>query len=238
MRVGQHLTEDVPEFQGREKRINQWVECLRILDQPQSRREGNLPRPLESVERGIQQGRQDFACPVGAKIRHQQAVTVLHAGEVADDRGLQKLVRDAGIVGMSDRLEGILGALPFGLRDQAIGALHTIPTFVAIHRKIAAANRRQWRAAGFLHEGFKIAQCRGRRCVAAVEEGVNSNRNFRIGENSGEGRNLILMGMDAPRRHEASDMGCAAAFAHGRDKSQKIRMTLQRAVGDRCVDAR
>ena len=76
-------------------------------------READATFARETIESGIEQGRENLPCPVGPEVGHQQAVAVAHAVVVADRRDVaarrDAQVADGGTAGASYR-HGPIGA--------------------------------------------------------------------------------------------------------------------------------
>ena len=187
---------------------------------------GNPAAALEAVEGGLEQGAEELAHAVGAEVGHQHRVPVAHAAIAADHARRHELVAFAGGVGLVDGRRQVGGALAVALGDGLIGARHPLPALVPIHGEVAPAHR------GELEPGparYLVQQRLGEaagalgRSVAAVEEGVETDRHAGLGQVSGERRDVPLMGVDAARRDQAHEVAGAAAAAKRGDQSPERR---------------
>jgi hypothetical protein len=112
---------------------------------------------------------------------------------------------------------------------------------VAIHRIVAAANRRNPQSgepARIAREFLEIGKGGLRRGVAAVEKGVDRHRHPRLGEDMAECGDLVLMRVHAARRHQAQQVGGAARPFQSADKIAQCRHPREFARSDRRIDAR
>ena len=86
--VRHHLAEDVVQLVGREQHAEERRQRVGVARHADARRRSWMaPLAREAVEVRVQQRGEDLADPVGAEVEAQDAVAVLHALVVADDRG-------------------------------------------------------------------------------------------------------------------------------------------------------
>src|SRR5438067_1483121 len=91
------------------------------------------------------------------------------------------------------------------LKNNVTCAYFPVPALVAVHRVIAPGDRGNTDIAmpgDILLELPQIADRRLRWGVAAVEKGVHGDRNTGLGDNAGEGGDLLLVRMHPARRHQ------------------------------------
>src|SRR5690606_21976878 len=118
-RLGDDLAERVLERFGRKERLEEAVELGGVLCHAERRREAHGPRPREALEGGVEQRGADLADAVGAEIRDEHPVAVLHPAVAADHGGLYELVVLAPLVALPDRGERVGRALAFGQDEGA-----------------------------------------------------------------------------------------------------------------------
>ena len=130
----------------------------------------------------IEKGSQDFAHAVGAEVEAQQSVPVPHAAVVADDGRHHELVGDIMGICVRDRRVRIGKAWPLRVNDRVVGFADAVPTIVAVHRIVAAANG-SYRNPGREHRGqaSHIALGRLRRRIASVGEDVKDRQHAGLG---------------------------------------------------------
>ena len=105
-------------------------------------------------ERGVSQCAGYFAGAVGTKVHEHHGVTVFHRRAVTDDGGRNKfIVFTAGIGGFERATGGVREVFSRGFNHRVMGAGHTIPALVAIHRVKAPAHCCYF-CAGFFADGL------------------------------------------------------------------------------------
>ena len=139
-------------------------------------------RAREPGECRIEKGSQDFAHAVGAEVEAEQSVPVPHAAVVADDGRHHELVGDIMGICVRDRRVRIGKAWPLRVDDRVVGFADAVPTIVAVHRVVAAANG-SYRNPGWEHRGqaSHIALGRLRRRIASVGEDVKYRQHAGLG---------------------------------------------------------
>ena len=100
----------------------------------------------ETVERCISQCIGHLPRAVGAEVHEHHRITIVYAYRFATGRhnrgGLHEFIGFAAQIGKQITISG--GGRPefrFALRNHVIRGLDSFPSFVAIHREVAAANR-------------------------------------------------------------------------------------------------
>src|SRR5690606_8339761 len=78
----------------REDRLHQTVELVAVLRHPDGCREADGALAGELRKRRVEQGSEDLADAVGAKIETQHGIAVARAAVIADHRRNDELVRD------------------------------------------------------------------------------------------------------------------------------------------------
>ena len=131
--------------------------------------------------------------------------------------------------------------LALGVDQAVIGERHPLPALVAVHRVVAAADRGDLDVAAAFDGGQEVADealGRARRGVAAVEQGMDADRDAGGGEQPRESRQLALMRMYPAGRHQPHEVAGAAAALEGRDEIAKRRHLADMIAGEGGVDPR
>jgi len=205
-------------------------------------------RAWESLKPRVEQGRQDLPDAVGAKIRHDQTVAVVHAGIAAERRRWDELVALPGCVGLRDRALGIGRVFAFGFGHRIVSALDAIPALVPIHREISAphgGNADIFETCQSVLELGKMRQGASRRRVAPIEKRVDRHRDSRRCHDPRERRDVILVRVDTAGRQQSQNMRRAPGlFQRGNEGSErgivaKLPFLIARSMrGNSCMTTR
>ena len=173
----------------------------------------------EALEVGVQHDLAELPRAVAAEVEEENAVAVgderprfLHA----DERG-HELVGFLLRVLALHRGHDVVGVGPLAEENQLPRELDALPAVVAVHRVVAADDRRDFARADFLQLGLKLGQvmlAAGRRGVAAIEERVDENlvrRDARVLRDLDQRVEMFLAGMDAAVGKQAPEMQRAVA---------------------------
>ena len=130
---------------------------------------------LEAVERGIDERAGDLAGAVGAVVEEDDGVVVGDGALLVADDGLHKFIGHAVLIGFPDGGDGIGILDALAVDHRVVGALKTVPAFVAVHGVVAAHDGRDLANAElgalFLRLGDEV-RAGGGGDVAPVEEAV------------------------------------------------------------------
>jgi hypothetical protein len=191
----------------------------------------------EAIEAGVEQRGQDLAHAVGAEVEAEQPVAVSHAGVVADRGGGDELVEPA--LGMRGG-DGVLRAGEAGaggLHHHVVGGLDAFPPRVAVHREVAAADRRDAAPGG--QRGLEAGEVVGRglrRGVASVGPGMHQDLDPRGGGGAGERDRVVLVAVHAARREQPHQVQPPARGLQLAEQRRQGRHAGNRAVLTRRVD--
>ncbi len=165
----------------------------------------------------------------------------MHPAIPTDRRRLDKFVGFSATIGCVHRARCVRGGVARAVDDGSICLFDPIPTLVAVHREIAADNRRDPEVVEPDEIALKVFEIRqgslGRR-VAPVEESVNRDRHPGFGNDPGEGSDLVLVRMHAAGRQQPHQMCGAPGPLQPGDKLAQFRHPRQLARGNRRIDAR
>ena len=229
----------VVEALGREQRPEEGIKLRAVLGHASRRREPDDAPALEPLEVGIEHGGEDLAHAIGAEIDAKYAVAILHAGIVANDRGLDEFVALVMGVAVEHGGERIGETRALGVDHHVIGARDALPAIVAVHGPITttdggdASRGRQGR-----QKSLDVLVGRARRRIASVGQRVNEYRHASRGHEGGERRGMILMGVHAAGRDQPHDVASAVRGAQLFDEFAQSGDFGQTAALDRVRDAR
>ena len=206
------------------------------------------PRPAKAGERGAGERARDLPRPVGAEVHEHDDVAVAHgrglAGGIDDGGGLDEFVVFAARVGGLERLRdrGWRRRARVPSTRSVVRLGHALPVLVAVHRVVAADDRRDARAriacANLVHERERSRRA-ARRRIAAVQKGVHENlRDAGRGGEVDHGRDLPLVAVHAARRQEPHHVQRAMAVARGVDRAIENGIGRELAGFDRVIDPR
>ena len=181
VQIGHYTSQDVPEFLGRED--------VRQSEGPVVPRHGNeveLFREIaarELVEPDLGERSGCLARAVGAEIVEHHGIARADlsrglASLVSDDDGQDEFIRDALVVRILDRGDGVARLASLAVDHRVVGLLDAVPAVVAVHGVVAPADRRDLAhavVAHFLLERRQVFDAFGRRCVAPVEKNVHEH---------------------------------------------------------------
>ena len=165
------------------------------------------------------------------------------AVDAVNDRRRDELVGLAAGVRLLDCSDGRRRVPSLAVDDRVVAALRPLPARVAVHRPVAPADRGDPRVGmrgrqPSLEVG-DVAQRRGRRRVAAVEQGVDPDvPDTLTGGELDEGDEVAVVGVDAAGADQADDVE-PPVVARGTPAGLEERGALvEAAVRDRGVDPR
>ena len=142
------------------------------------------------------------------------------------------------------RPRAVRGVHPLAVDDRVVGELDPVPALVAVHREVAAADRRDpapgWTPAsralevGDERRARTTAACPGRRAGRGSRRAAPARA-----ASAGERHEVPVVGVDAARPDEADDVEAPRPAPPRASAGREERRALgERAVGDRSVDAR
>ncbi len=149
---------------------------------------------IEAAELRIEKCVEKLANAIGAEVEAEQPIAIPHAGIVTDHgRGKELVSRTLRIAARNGALWGLEpGALPSGQGSER--ARNTLPTVVAVHREVPAADGRNGRSGR--QSLFKGADVRGSRSgwrVSPVGEHMKRNGNIVCAENLCQCHSMVLV---------------------------------------------
>ena len=201
--------------------------------------QGRRAAARELVEAGLGQGPGQLPGPVGAEVDEDRDVAGGGTVVVADHRRPHELVGLLTLVGGFDRLDRAGGPQPLAVDDRVVGELGPLPTGVAVHRVVAAADGADPpRLAQPAFELGDVGATAVRQRVAAVGEGVEDDVGDALLRGQLDRRlDVLPAGVDAavgdqPQQVQAPARAAAGVLAGG----QQRRVLEEAAVGDRVVD--
>ena len=220
----ENIAENILQFDRREKRCDERVKSVGILDHAERRCEIDDPPAIKSIERRVQQGRQNFSRSIRAEIQHQNAVTVLHTAVAVNRRRFDELIRRTRFVGRFHGGDRICSPFAMGVDKQFVGPRHTVPAFVPVHCEITTANRPDFCVAGRFGKFREILRGRRRRRIAAVQQRMYTDRHAGRVQHLCDRGDLVLVRVYTTRRHQTDEMCCATAFSQGILKRYQFRI--------------
>ena len=185
-----------------------------------------VPRHRREVVPAVEQHSGELASTVRPEIEEDRRVLGLEPRMLRDHDRLQKLVSDTAGITTPNRADRICRHFAGAAGDCAEGALDSLPALVAIHRVVAADDRRQAVERKLCEVGGRAR----RRDVAAVGERVQPRL---VRCEAEERAHVVDVRVDAAVRDEPEQVHAAAAL-EGRAQRGVLE---ERAVGDRAVDA-
>ena len=240
------LTERVVDLLGRERH-----ECIHARLVLRERRERDLQRliALEAVKLLIHKCMRELTRTIGTEVVEDRAVAVLHAGISLDHERDDELIRHAlgllarvGVGGKHAVDRRLCRRLRLCMRNRLIGKLLALPAVIAIHRVVAAADRRDLADTDlrrlFLDCREVFRRALGRH-IAPIEECVNPDLGQPLAlcklEHAEE---MIVMAVHAARRNKSHDVQGTAALLHAAYNREQRLVLEEVAVLDVARDAR
>ena len=95
---------------------------------------------LDLSKVGVHQGAGHLSGAVGAEVTEDDAVALFNAPALGADHRLEEFIGDSGVIRGLDGLAGVLGKGSIAVGQGIVGALHALPTAVAVHGVVAAGN--------------------------------------------------------------------------------------------------
>ena len=246
--LGQHLAQDLRQALGRKRRRH--VDLRVVAGHGRERRQLRAGRSIEVREVGVRrlQREGELARAIGAEIVEEAGVAVLDHGARAAVRPLAHQRHDElvgerlrRLVAALDRVGEVVDPLAFTAGEHLPGDLQPVPALVAIHGVVTADRRHQLADADLLQPLAHLAQIAGRRGgrrIAPVQEGVPRDPieaaplgqlAHRVG--------VIQRGVHVARAGQPEQVQRAAARLGGLNRRDQPLILVERAVGDRLVDA-
>ena len=178
----------------------------------------------------------ELASPVGPEVEVDRCVLRPEPGTGQDD-GLDELVGHPTCVGGLDRRHRVSGLLALAGEDRRQRALGALPTLVAVHRVVAAADRDDPRPFG--DQLGEVTARRRRRHVAPVGEGVDVRPLGHVlpACQLEERPQLVDVRVDAAVGDEAEQVDVAAALSGPAEGAEEGRVLEELTGLDRPVDA-
>jgi hypothetical protein len=178
------------------------------------------PETSNSVEIRVAYGTQDLTRAVGAEVREEQPVAVLHPLIVAEGGRGEEFVGDVfGMVAAHGIGGAKVASVAPAFDNGAVGALDPIPAVVAVHGKVAAGHGDDAHPRG--QRGLELGQLPDggpRGDVAAVSDGVDDNRHAFSGDDPRGLGHVGMMRVNSARRGEPGDMRRPAGDLQRRDE--------------------
>ncbi len=245
---------ELPQAEAREVRWQRvdldWRECDAhrqlivglVLGQGRQRETGGNAAAIEGVEVRQREGGHQLARAVSAEVHVDHRIAVPHRPALANHGGLDELVAHVAGVGLLDGLAGATGSESLPVHDRIPCSLRTLPASVPIHSEVAAAHCRDRRSPreGRL-EGRKERPGGAGWSIPPIGEGMQQDalsgqaatpRQLRHGDD------LLVDRVDPARTDEAQQVDAGAAREGVVHRTAKRSVLIERAVGDRPVDAR
>ena len=180
----------------REDCLHQGIELFAVLGHAGGGGDAHATRTPKPLKARIEQRRKNFAYSVGAEVEAQHTVAVAHAAVIADDGRHDELVAKIAPIGVLNDGLGTWELPPLRLHDGRIGWGNALPTPIAVHRVVAAANTGDRNGCGQCRNQTRDFLARGAWWrITAVSEGMHHRRHARPHENPGQCYCMILVRM-------------------------------------------
>ena len=157
------------------RKSDRCIHAVLVLGE-RSERDLEILIALEAVERLVDERMRELASTIRAEVEEDGAVAILHALIALDDERHDELVVDAVLVACLEAGYRVICYDALCMSDGLIGLLLAVPAMIAVHRVVAASDRRNLADADLLAlrlELLEVRLCALRRHIAAIEEGVD-----------------------------------------------------------------
>ena len=202
----------------RRRRVDDRERVLRVVLGHRRQRDARpraAARAIEAVEVLERQRPHDLPHAIGAEVEEHHRVAVADRADrlpvgADDDVRLDELVGDVGGVGRLDHRARRRRRRAVAVDDRVVGELGPLPALVAIHRPVAARDRRDAADAGRGDRGFErrdVGASAGRRRVASVGEDVHEDARHAARLRQRDERvQVLLVAVDAAVREQADQV--------------------------------